>query len=127
MVNPPTLHPPSGYSHVAEVAGGRMIFVAGQVALDHVGQLVGKDDLRAQTRQVFLNLDAALKAVGGEFWDVVRLTYYLLDISQLPTVREVRGQFVNTGSPPTSTAVEVRGLARPDLLIEIDAVAVVTP
>jgi enamine deaminase RidA (YjgF/YER057c/UK114 family) len=122
--NPPSMPAPVGYSHLAEVSGGRTIYIAGQVALDRAGNLVGKDDLRAQTRQVFLNLSAALEAVGADFRSVVRLTYYLRDISQIPTVREVRDQFVNVDHPPTSSAIEVRSLFRKEFLLEIDAVAV---
>jgi enamine deaminase RidA (YjgF/YER057c/UK114 family) len=103
-----------------------MVFVSGQVALDQAGKLVGPNDLGAQTRQVFTNLRTALESVGGSFDDVVKLTYYLLDASQIATVRRVRDEFVNTTHPPASTAVEVRRLVREDFLIEVDAVAVVT-
>ena len=58
------MHPPFGYSHVVEVTAGRPVYIAGQVALDPTGALVGADDIRAQTRQVFDNLRAALEAVG---------------------------------------------------------------
>jgi len=74
---------------------------------------------------VFDNLHAALQAVGAGFEQVVKLTYYLVDATQLPVVREVRDQYVNTGQPPASTAVEVRRLVRDDLLIEVEAVAVI--
>jgi enamine deaminase RidA (YjgF/YER057c/UK114 family) len=124
FVNPSTLHSPVGYSHVAEFRRGQTVYIAGQVALDASGAVVGRDDLRTQARQVFTNLNAALAAVGADFASVVRLTYYLLDISQIPVVREVRDQFVNTQAPPTSSAVEVRRLFRPEFLIEVDAVAV---
>lgn len=125
FVNPPTLPRPAGYSHLVESTGGRTVYISGQVALDSAGNLVGKDDLRGQARQVFLNLRAALEAVGTNFDSVVKLTYYLLDISQIGTVREVRDQFVNTTHPPASSAVEVRRLVRDEFLIEVDAVAVV--
>ena len=88
------------------------------------GTLVGPGDIRAQTRQVFDNLQAALQAVGAGFEQLVKLTYYLVDASQLPVVREVRDQYLNPQQPPASTAVEVRRLARDDLLIEVEAVAV---
>ena len=125
FTNPASLSRPVGYSHVAEVSNGKTIYISGQVALDQSGNLVGLNDLRAQTQQVFTNLRAALEAVGADFNCVVKLTYYLLDISQIQAVREVRDQFVNTGQPPASSAVEVRRLFRDDLLIEIEAVAVV--
>jgi enamine deaminase RidA (YjgF/YER057c/UK114 family) len=74
---------------------------------------------------VFDNLKAALQAVGASFEQVVKLTYYLVDATQLPVVREVRDQYVNSQQPPASTAVEVWRLVRDDLLIEVEAVAVV--
>ena len=123
--NPPGLPRPSGYSHAAAVSGGKTIYVSGQVALDQSGTLVGPGDLRAQTQQVFANLKAALEAGGANFHAVVKLTYYLLDISQIQMVREVRDQFVNVQQPPASSAVEVRRLFRDDVLIEIEAIAVV--
>lgn len=125
FINPETMHHPAGYTHVVEVTAGRPVYIAGQVALDPTGALVGSGDIRAQARQVFDNLQAGLQAVGASFDQVVKLTYYLLDATQLPVVREVRDRYVNTQQPPASTAVEVRRLARDDLLIEIEAVAVI--
>jgi reactive intermediate/imine deaminase len=125
FVNPPGMPRPLGYSHVAEASSGKTIYISGQVALDQSGNLIGPDDLRAQAQQVFTNLKQALEAVGADFDAVVKLTYYLLDISQIPIVREVRDQFVNTQHPPASSAVEVRRLFRDGLLIEIEAIAVV--
>ena len=123
--SPETIHRPFGYSHVAEVTAGRPVYIAGQVALDPAGELVGPGDIAAQTRQVFDNLQAALQTVGASFEQVVKLNYYLVDASQLPVVREVRDQYINTEQPPASTAVEVRRLFRDDILIEVEAVAVV--
>ena len=123
--SPETIHRPFGYSHVAEVTAGRPVYIAGQVALDPAGELVGPGDIAAQTRQVFDNLQAALQTVGASFEQVVKLNYYLVDASQLPVVREVRNQYINTEQPPASTAVEVRRLFRDDILIEVEAVAVV--
>jgi enamine deaminase RidA (YjgF/YER057c/UK114 family) len=75
FINPQTMHQPTGYSHVVEVTAGRPIYIAGQVALDLTGALVGPGDIRAQTRQVFQNLQAALQAVGAGFEQVVKLNY----------------------------------------------------
>jgi enamine deaminase RidA (YjgF/YER057c/UK114 family) len=116
---------PAGYSHVAQAAGGKTIYISGQVALDRDRNLVGGNDLRAQAQQVFTNLRTALEAVGANFDHVVKLNYYLLDISQIQAVREVRDLFVNKQNPPASSAVEVRRLFRDDLLIEVDAIAVI--
>jgi|SRR5579864_4658884 len=127
LSNPSTIHKPLGYSHVAEIANGRLIYVAGQVALDADGALVGKDDYAAQVRQVFANLAAALSAVGATFHDVVKLNYYCVDSVdpdvQLAAVRPIRDGFLNKEAPPVSTFVVVRRLARPDFLIEVEAVA----
>lgn len=126
FLNPPALSSPRGYSHVAEVPPGqRLIFLSGQVPLDSVGQLVGPGDFRAQARQVFENLRVALAAVGGTFHDVVKLNYYILDTANLPVLREIRDEYVNTGAPPASTLAEVSGLFREGVLLEIEAVAVV--
>jgi uncharacterized protein len=123
FINPEAIHRPFGYTHVVEVTAGRPVYIAGQVAMDRAGELVGAGDVRAQARQVFENLKAALEAVGAGFEQVVKLNFYLLDATQLPAVREVRDQYVNTERPPASTAVEVRRLFRDEYLIEIEAVA----
>ena len=125
FINPETMHHPTGYSHVVEVTAGRPVYISGQVALDPAGVLVGPGDIRAQARQVFDNLQAALQAVGASFDQVVKLTLFLVDATQLPVVREVRDQYINTQQPPASTAVEVRRLVRDDLLIEVEAVAAI--
>jgi reactive intermediate/imine deaminase len=125
ITNPDTLARPTGYSHVAVVLGGRIVYVAGQVALDKSGKLVGEGDMRAQAQQVFENLKSAVESAGGDFNDVVKLNVYCVDFSHLAEIREVRDKFVNTKNPPASTAVQVSRLFRPDVLIEIEAVAVV--
>jgi reactive intermediate/imine deaminase len=125
FINPEAVHHPTGYTHIVEVTAGRPVYISGQVALDPTGALVGPGDIRAQARQVFDNLQAALQAVGAGFEHVVKLTYYLVDATQLPVVREIRDQYVNTQQPPASTAVEVQRLVRDDLLIEVEAIAVI--
>jgi enamine deaminase RidA (YjgF/YER057c/UK114 family) len=107
------------------VTTGRPVYIAGQVALDRAGDLVGPGDVCAQARQVFENLAAALRSVGASLEQVVKLNLYLVDATQLPAVREVRDQYVNTARPPASTAVEVSRLALEGLLLEVEAVAVV--
>ena len=124
LLVPSSLHSPRGYSHAAKVAEGKPMFIAGQVALDKSGNLVGRDDFAAQTEQVFQNLNAILAAAGGSFRDVVKLNVYVVDISGLPAYRDVRDRFVDVMSPPASTAVQVAALFRPEFLIEIEAVAV---
>jgi enamine deaminase RidA (YjgF/YER057c/UK114 family) len=126
FVNPPTLPPTRGYSHVVEVpAGSRMLYLAGQVALDSAGRIVGPGDFRAQAVQVFENIRRALAAGNATFRDVVKLNYYVVDAGQVAVLREVRDRYVNTAAPPASTLVEVRRLVRDDLLLEVEAVAIV--
>jgi 2-iminobutanoate/2-iminopropanoate deaminase len=128
LFNPETIAKPTGYSHVAEINGGKIVYIAGQVALDRSGILVGKDDFRAQVQQVFENLKSAVEAAQGNFGNVIKLNYYCaeaVDTSQLPALREIRDKYVNTTEPPTSTLVFVKRLVRPEYLLEVDAVAVI--
>lgn len=128
LSSPATMYKPSGYSQVAEVMSGKMVYIAGQVALNRDGQLVGKDDFAAQVQQVFGNLSEALKAAGGSFADVVKLNYFCVervDRSQMAVVRSTRDRYVDTQAPPVSTFVFVSSLVNPDWLIEVEAVAVV--
>src|SRR5258708_26453083 len=127
IFNPEAIAKRTGYSHVAEVNGGKIVYIAGQVALVKSGNLVGKDDFRAQVQQVFENLKAAVGAAGGDFNSVVKLNYYCaesVDPAQITVVREVRDKYVNTENPPVSTLVFVKRLVRPEWRIEGQAVAV---
>jgi enamine deaminase RidA (YjgF/YER057c/UK114 family) len=121
---PDTMPKPFGYSQVVEVRGGRTVYVAGQVPLDASGQLIGEGDFPAQVRQAFENVRLALEAVGMTFDNVVKLQFFLTDVANLPQVRAIRDEYVNTASPPASTSVEVSALFRPDVLFEVDAIAV---
>lgn len=124
FLNPATLPTPPGYSQVVEVTGGRTVYVAGQVALDADGRLVGEGDVAAQAHQAFANLSRALDAVGLGFGHVVKLNLYLLDVAHLPALRRVRDEFVDPASPPARTLLQVAALFRPEILFEVDAVAV---
>lgn len=124
FINPETLPQPPGYTQVVEVAGGRTVYVSGQIALDAAGRLVGAGDFEAQARRTFENVRLALAAAGLTFDHVVKLTTFVTDFSHLATLRRVREEFVNRERPPASTAVQVAALVRPELLIEIEAVAV---
>ncbi len=128
FVNPPTLHTPRGYSHLAEVQNGRILFLSGQVALDTAGNVVGRGDFLAQARQVFENLKAALTAAGTSFENVAKINIYAaasFDETQLPAFREIRDSYVNVKNPPASTFVIVHRLVREEFLLEIEAIAVV--
>lgn len=124
LINPDTIHAPTGYSHVAEVSGGKIVFIAGQVAVDKAGNTVGIGDMRAQAEQVFQNLKAAVEAVGGTLDSLVKITAFVVDMSQLGAVREARSKYFGD-DPPASTALGVTALARPEFLIEIEGIAVV--
>ena len=122
--NPPELSTPTGYTHVVEVHRGRTVYIAGQVALDRSGNLVGMGDFRAQTRHVLQNVKAALASAGATFANVVKITTFVTDISQIQVLREIRSEFFGTNAP-ASTLVQVVQLARPEFMIEVEAIAVV--
>jgi len=123
-LNPPELSTPTGYTHVVAPLKGRLVFIAGQVSADKSGAVVGKGDFKAQTKQVFENLKAAVEAAGGTMADVAKINIYATDLSQIAALREMRPQYF-TGAPPASTLVQVVSLARPDYLLEIEAIVVV--
>jgi reactive intermediate/imine deaminase len=124
FLTPATLSPPFGYSHVVEAPGGTTVYISGQVPLDAEGQLVGRGDFAAQTRQVFENLTRALEAADATWSDVVKLEYFLRDVDQIGAVRAIRDEYVDTANPPASTLVEVSSLFSPDVLVEIQAIAI---
>jgi 2-iminobutanoate/2-iminopropanoate deaminase len=125
-VNAPELEPPPGYTHAVVVERGRTAYLSGAVALDKQGKVVGPGDFRAQAKQAFANLGAVLKAAGATPASVVKLNYYVvgLDHDKLLALREIRETFVDRAHPPASTLVGVQALFRDDLMIEIEAVAV---
>ena len=123
--NPPTLSTPTGYTHVVEVTGpAKTVYIAGQIAFDKEGKVVGAGDMAAQAEQVFKNLQSALEAAGAKFSDVVKMNTYITDMAKAPAVREVRARYFGQ-STPASTLVQVAALARPELMIEIEVIAVV--
>jgi enamine deaminase RidA (YjgF/YER057c/UK114 family) len=126
--SPAALPPPVGYSHIAKVNKGTVIYLAGQVSSDASGKLVGEGDFEAQAEQVFRNLKIAMDAAGGTMADVVKLNIYLVaevDQAAVPKLRAIRDRYVNVEKPPASTLVVVSRLARPGWLIEIEAVAAI--
>jgi enamine deaminase RidA (YjgF/YER057c/UK114 family) len=126
-LNPDGVNKPKTYSQVVKVNGGSMIFTSGIVADDVNGNIIGKGDLKAQVKQAFENLKIVLTAAGAEFKDVVKMTYYVVNYKpeQIPMIREVRANYLPTENPPASTLVGVAALFNADVLIEIEAVAVV--
>ncbi|MFH8579426.1 RidA family protein [Streptomyces zaomyceticus] len=112
------------YSHVVW-GTGRFVAISGQCALDASGAVVGEGDAVAQARQVFANLDRCLAAAGAGFRDVVKLTYFVTDVAHLPAVRDARDAHFAGAPLPASSAVQVSALVRPELLVEIEAFALV--
>jgi enamine deaminase RidA (YjgF/YER057c/UK114 family) len=111
------------YSHVVVVEGKKTVYVSGQLARDANGNVVGAGDMRAQMRQVGENVKAALAAAGATLADIVKTNTYVTDIEEFFKHVDVRMEYF--GAMPTSTTVEVRRLAHPDLLVEVEVMAVV--
>ena len=124
--NPPGAPPPfrSYYSNAVLVQPGPLLFISGQVAWDEQGFVVGVGDPAAQARQAFANLGAILGAHGADFSDVVKITVYVTSLDWFDQLSVVREELF-TPTPPASAIVQVVSLVQPDLLIEIEAVAVV--
>ena len=123
FASPEALPSPPGYSHVVSIPSGRLVWTSGQVAMDAEGSVIAAGSWENQARAVFANLTTALEAAGAGWADVVKLTFYVVDASELVTIRAVRDEFVDRDRPPTSTLVQVAGLFHPDLLLEVEAVA----
>ena len=124
VINPPELAPPSGYSYAIKKSG-TPVFIAGQVALDGKGNLVGENDVAAQVEQVFANLRTVVAACGGSLDDVVKITIFVTDPAYRPAVAAARQKHFKEGQYPASTYLVVAGLAVPQLLVEIEAVAMI--
>lgn len=104
---------------------GKVIHFTGQVAWDETEQIVGKGDIAEQTRQCFRNIEKVLTAVGGRMDDLVAVTTYYTDRSQLPLIQQVRNEFLDAENAPTSTSIMVAGLGHEDFLVELAPIAVV--
>ena len=100
---------------------GEILYVSGHVGIDASGKLVGEGDCEAQTRQVFANIEAVVKAAGGNMANVVKITCFLTDVANYPAYSKVRAETF-PGVPPASSTVIVAGLVRPELLVEVEAV-----
>lgn len=129
LLNPDGLPKPEMYRQVAVACGSRLVFLAGQVARNREGEPVGAGDLAAQTEQAYLNVATALAAVGGSFDDIAKLTVYIVDWSgeKLAALGEgVARAAAHLDADLTKpiTLIPVAALGEPDLLIEVDATAV---
>ncbi len=127
FLNPATLCSTFGWSHVVTVAGGKTVYISGQVSVNERGEVVGKGDLKRQTEQTYENLKYALTAAGATFRDVIKMNLYVVGLKPeyVPLLREVRSRYINAEQPPASTLVGVSALVGADWLIEIEVVAVV--
>jgi reactive intermediate/imine deaminase len=125
-INPKTVAAPlkKYYSNAVRVDAGPLLFVSGQVAIDRDGRIVGKGDLRAQAVQVLENIAAILADSGADMSDVVKVTVYVTDIRAFHDIADIRERYFPADGP-SSVIVEVSSLALPELMIEIEAVAVV--
>jgi 2-iminobutanoate/2-iminopropanoate deaminase len=125
VINPAGLAAPLGpYSYGVKTTGGQLLFISGCVALDGLGNIVGKGDVAAQTDQIMRNLQAVIETAGGTMRDVVKITNYMLDIGEFPKVAPVRMRYL--AEPfPASTTVQVSKLIRDEFLIEVEAIAVI--
>ncbi|WP_114941819.1 RidA family protein [Mucilaginibacter endophyticus] len=118
---------PVGYAQYVEIDLGnaRMIVMSGQVAIDTEGNIIGKDDFEQQAEFIFSSIKKIVEKAGGSIDNIIKLNNYLIDISNLPLFKKVRDKYVNTSHPPASTTVEVSSFIREDLLLEIEAMAII--
>lgn len=127
FINPASVSTPKGYSHasIVDLGNCKMVIISGQVSLDPQGNLIGKGDFKKQTEQVFVNIKSIVTEAGGTMDHVVKLGIYLVDIAEIQTLRDVRNKFINLKNPPASTLVQVNKLFREDILIEVEATAII--
>jgi 2-iminobutanoate/2-iminopropanoate deaminase len=124
--NPPGVHVPVGYSHAGYFDGpARTIYLSGQIARNEKGETVGKGNLEEQTRQVYRNISRILDSMGASLGDVIKQNIYTTRVDQVAAIRKVRDEFFTSRDKPCSTLVGVAGLVSPDLLIEIEVIAVI--
>jgi enamine deaminase RidA (YjgF/YER057c/UK114 family) len=122
-LNPPGVHTPqANYSLVSRV--GQTLYISGQVPVDPAGNLVGKGDPTLQAEQCFRNIETIVQHFGGSLANVEKLTTYITNWDWRAPVGQVRDRFFGQQSPPASTLVVISGLASPDFLVEIEAIAV---
>ena len=128
LLNPAGLERPVGYSHIAKITGGTLVYIAGQAPFDANGSVVGKGDFVAQFRQVVRNLKLAVEAAGGRPDQVAVLTMYVTDSKAYLSNKKAIGaayQDVFGKHFPAITLVEVKALYHPDCMVEISGVAVI--
>lgn len=123
-ITPAEAQPVGNYKMATRMEGGRLLYIAGQVARDAEGNVLGKGDIRTQALQVFQNLRHVLQAAGGDLSDLLKMTTYLTRSEDFPVVAEIRNGLF-PGALPASTLIIVTSLAQPDLLIEVEGMAAI--
>lgn len=118
----------SGYSKYVEIDLGasKMIILSGQVAFDADGNTVGKDNFEQQAEHIFQSIKGIVEKAGGSMENVVKLTNYLTDVADLPVFKKVRDRYINLAQPPASTTMEVSQFVKADLLLEVEATAIIS-
>ena len=119
---------PAGYSKYVEVDLGtsKMVILSGQVAFDADGNTVGKGNFEQQAEHIFSGIKQIVEKAGGTMENVVKLTNYLTDISNLPVFKKVRDKYINLAQPPASTTMEVSRFVKDDLLLEVEVTAIIS-
>lgn len=123
-ITTPEARPVANYKMATRMEGGRLLYLAGQVARDAEGNVLAPGDIRTQAREVFQNVQRVLQAAGGDLPDLLKMTTYITRSEDIPTVAEIRQQFI-PGELPASTLIVVSRLAQPDLLIEVEGMAAI--
>ena len=119
--DPSTMPPGNGYTQVVKV--GNTVYIAGQVSWAPDGSIVGVGDSEAQVRQIWRNIEAGLKSVGGSLSDLVKTTTFVTSMDVAPAVRKVRDELFQSIKPPTSAMIVISELARPEFVCEIEVIA----
>jgi len=114
-----------GFSMGVVEHSGKVIHMTGQVAWNQAEEIVGRNDVEAQTHQCFRNIAIVLSDVGGKLEDIVSITTYFLDLAHLPLIQAVRDSYFNPSVAPVSTSIRVVGLGHEDFLVELTPIAVV--
>jgi 2-iminobutanoate/2-iminopropanoate deaminase len=120
----PTVYNPVRYVQGIKTTGGTIVWLSGQVSQNNDGSVVHKGDFTGQARQAFANLKAMVEAASGTIQDIVKVTTYLTDLRHREELARIRAEFFPDGKLPASTLIGVAGLADPDMLVEIEAIAV---
>jgi enamine deaminase RidA (YjgF/YER057c/UK114 family) len=121
----PTVYSPLRYAQGVKTTGGTIVWISGQVSQDRDGKVVHRGEFAGQARQALANLKAMVEAAGGTIHDIVKVTTYLTDLRYREELARIRAEFFPDGKLPASTLVGVTGLADPDMLVEIEAIAVI--